>query len=371
MRKIILIIVGLLVFLSFVGFFVWRNFKGTLPAILPPKEDISQIIERAKPGENNTVLPLKIPDGFSISIYAKNLPSARDLTFTPNGDILVSETSEGKVVVVTNNQNKIVLSGLERPHGITFNGNKLYVAETNGVYTYDYDSLTNTASNKRKIVELPSNGFHFTRSILIRNDRIYISTGSDCNVCIEGDQRKATISSANLDGSDFKSYATGLRNSVFLTLNPYTNDIWATEMGRDNLGDDTPPDEINIIREGGFYGWPYCYGSKIHDNTFDKNNSFDCSSSIRPEIEIPAHSAPLGLAFYGSDLLVSFHGSWNRSIPTGYKIVRIHNGLIEDFITGWLTGNQALGRPVDILTRGNNIYVSDDKAGLIYLIRPL
>ncbi len=259
----------------------------------------------------------------------------------PNGDILISQTSEGKVAAIVNGQNKIVISGLDRPHGLTFNKDKLFVAETDKVSVFDYDNTTNTASNKKKIIDLPGNGFHFTRSILIRNSRIYVAIGSDCNVCIESDSRRATIWSANLDGSDFKSYATGLRNSVFMTLNRSTNEIWATDMGRDNLGDNLPPDEINIVKEGHFYGWPYCYSNKVHDNSFDKNNNFDCNQSIKPEIEIPAHSAPLGLTFYGNDLL------------------------------GWLSGNQALGRPVDILTRGDNIYVSDDKAGIIYLIKPL
>lgn len=184
--------------------------------------------------------------------------------------------------------------------------------------------------------------------------------------------------------------ARGLRNSVFFTWHPVTQKLWATEMGRDNLGDNTPPDEINIIEEGKTYGWPNCYGKNIHDSEFDKKvyvrnpcmEPFETPSTI----DIPAHSAPLGLAFipsnsdwpkeYWGNLLVAYHGSWNRSTPTGYKVVRHkfnekgdYQG-VEDFITGWLTPKGALGRPVDILVRPDGtLYLSDDKAGVIYKIR--
>lgn len=352
------------------GFFYWKYLRGIWPA----EKNITQIIESSsgnKPAENNTQTPIKLPDGFSISIYAKNITGARDLNITPNGNLIVSQTSEGKIVAIINNQNKVVLSDLNRPHGIAFDGNTMFVAETDKVSTYTYDPLTNTASNKKKIIDLPANGSHFTRSLLIKNNRLYVSTGSDCNACVENDKRRAAIWSASLDGSDFKSFAQGLRNSVFMTLNPTTNEIWATDMGRDFLGDNLPPDEINIIKENQFYGWPYCYGNKIHDNGFDKNNTYDCNQSIKPEVELQAHSAPLGLSFYKGSLLVSYHGSWNRTTPTGYKVVRIQNGKVEDFITGWITEGQVLGRPVDILTQNDNIYISDDKAGVIYLVRPI
>ena len=189
---------------------------------------------------------------------------------------------------------------------------------------------------------------------------------------MESDTRRAAIWWANLDGSDFKPYATGLRNSVFMTLNPTTNEIWATEMGRDFLGDDIPPDEVNIIREGKFYGWPFCWGDGNTDKDVNKGGTkFDCAKSVNPQIKLQAHSAPLGLAFLGSDLLVSYHGSWNRSAPTGYKVVRFRNGVQEDFITGWIKGKEVLGRPVDILVKGNEIYISDDKAGLVYRLKPI
>ena len=164
-----------------------------------------------------------------------------------------------------------------------------------------------------------------------------------------------------------------------MTLKQKTGEVWVTEMGRDLLGDDIPPDEIDIVKEGNDYGWPYCYGDKIPDPQINKANSKkDCTQTQSPEIEIQAHSAPLGLAFYKGDLLVSYHGSWNRSVPTGYKVVRFKNGQQENFITGWLDGDKVLGRPADILVRDENttlrsdsesaIYISDDKAGVIYTV---
>jgi len=203
----------------------------------------------------------------------------------------------------------------------------------------------------------------------------------------------------NSDGSDFKEFAHGLRNTVFFTWNTETKEMWGADMGWDFLGDNLPPDEINILKGGGNYGWPICYGKNIHDTVFDKNTyirnpcmePFETSSYI----DIPAHSAPLGLAFvpkdtekgkfganitwprdYWYNLFVSYHGSWNRTVPTGYKIVRYKfnekgdYSRVEDFITGWLKpGDGLYGRPVDILVQsGGSMYISDDKAGVIYRV---
>ena len=203
------------------------------------------------------------------------------------------------------------------------------------------------------------------------------------------------------DGSDFKKVASGLRNSVFFDWSYVDGKMWATEMGRDNLGDNLPPDEINIISGPSTdargqssipnFGWPICYGKNIHDTNFDKNQYIQdpCNNKIPSYIDLPAHSAPLGLAFipeegwpedYWYDLIVAFHGSWNRSEPTGYKLARIklndkgeYEGM-EDFISGWLAvdGKTSLGRPVDVIAQSGGImYVSDDKAGVIYKIQYL
>ena len=192
---------------------------------------------------------------------------------------------------------------------------------------------------------------------------------------------------SNANGDNPRIFAKGLRNAAFLAMNPKTNELWGTEMGRDYLGDNTPPDEIDIIRDGKDYGWPYCYGDKMHDNNFDPANTHGCGNTETPIYEIPAHSAPLGLTFINSaqfpadwqgDLLVAYHGSWNRSVATGFKIVhmKVNGNSItgaDDFLTGFLRGStndSAPDRPVDMAfdTQGN-LYVSDDRGGNIYIIQ--
>lgn len=377
MKKLILLVVLLL--LGYLGYKYWPSAWGLYKANAPSKEDITQLIrssnETSAPGQNDTDLPLKIPDGYSISIFAKDLVNPRDLELDPKGTLVASITSQGKVVALVGGKEETIAGGLNKPHGIAFFGTNMFIAESDGVTVYDYDPTLLKSFNGKKILDLPSGGGHFTRSLLIRNEKLYVSIGSSCNVCKESDERRAAIWTANLDGSDFKPFATGLRNAVFMTLNPQTNEIWATEMGRDHLGDDAPPDEVNIITEGVYYGWPYCWGDANSDKDLNPDGSnFDCGDSQNPLYKLQAHSAPLGLAFLGQDLLVAFHGSWNRSIPTGYKIVRFRNGLQEDFVTGWLNDKgDVLGRPADILVKGNGdeIFVSDDKAGVIYLLEAI
>lgn len=358
-----LILLGLFILLSG-GTYLFLEQNEIRPAVLPPKEAV-----------NTTNLPLKIADIYNISIFAEDLGNPRDLEVDPDGTLVVSLTSQGRVVTLPDK--KVVAQNLNRPHGIAFADNKIYIAETNQVAVYDYDLNTKITTNKRKIIDLPAGGNHFTRSILIKNNKIYVSIGSSCNVCEERDERRAAIWFANLDGSDFKPFAQGLRNSVFMTLHSQTNEIWATDMGRDLIGDDLPPEEINIIKESKFYGWPYCYGKQATDQKTNSNNAkYNCADSVPAHITFQAHSAPLGLAFLGNDLLVAYHGSWNRSILTGYKVVKFSLdkngnpvGEPTDFITGWLQGNEALGRPADILIKNEDeIYISDDKKGVVYLV---
>lgn len=355
----------ILLILTGLGYYIWTQYKGVYFANKPSGQNIVQLIQ------NKTQLPLKIPDGYSLSIYASGLNDPRDLTFDPNGNVVVSLTAAGQVDAIVNGEPMKIISGLNEPHGITFSGNKLFVAETNAVSVFDYDGKNLKATNKKKIVDLPGGGEHFTRSILIKDNQIYVSIGSDCNACVESDPKRAAIWVANLDGSNFRLFATGLRNSVFLITNPQTNEIWATDMGRDFLGDNLPPDTINIIKNGENFGWPYCYGKQVIDQEINPvGTKFDCTKTSLPQIEIPAHSAPLGLAFQGKVLFVAYHGSWNRSVPTGYKVVQVDNGVISDFITGWLQPDgSVLGRPVDILIQGTNMYISDDKAGVIYHLK--
>ncbi len=374
MKKLSLVVFLFIIF-SIIFSFYNNHLKGAWPAILPVRQPETAVPTGAvKPSQNTTGLPLKIPNGFTLSVFSENLGSPRDLIEDPNGIILVSLIKEGKVVALPDG--KTILQNLNKPHGLAFKGDKLYVAETHQVTSYDYNKNTLRATNPKKIIDLPDGGNHFSRSIIFKGDLLLISVGSSCNVCKEKDQRRAAIIGVKEDGTSF-TYATGLRNSVFMAIHPETEDLWATEMGRDLLGDDIPPDEINIVKEGRYYGWPYCYGKNSKDSAFDDSDNANktCAASEPSIINLKAHSAPLGLAFYNNDLLVAYHGSWNRTVPTGYKIVRIKkldsSPVVEDFITGWLEGNEAYGRPVDILvSKLGTIFISDDKKGVVYSLKP-
>jgi glucose/arabinose dehydrogenase len=404
MKKPVIIIAVILLAagLGAVAYF-WQNLLGARPAILPPPRDIVKLLDEPPPSEAKgplpSSLPLKLPPGFSISIFAKNLPGARVLALDPNGTLLVSLTSQGKVMALPDKNADgaadrlvTVLDGLNKPHGLAFGPEekpRLYVAETRRVGAFDYDPERFTATNERKIADLPPGGRHHTRTLLFlpgpRDRRLLISVGSSCDTCEEKDERYAKILAVDPDGGDLETFASGLRNSVFMAVHPRSKHVWATEMGRDFLGDNLPPDEINIILEGKNYGWPYCYGKRLHDAKFDPTGARRefCRETLPSFIDLPAHSAPLGLAFFPQEwpqefrhhLLVAFHGSWNRTSPTGYKVVRYRLDTagnfigVEDFITGWLTPDGALGRPVDILiTPEGIIYISDDKRGVVYRV---
>lgn len=341
---------------------------------------------------------LKAPPGFHISVFAEDVDGARMMTFTPGGVLLVSESGEGKVVALPDPKHAgkasraaTVLSGLNEPHGLAFYDGKLYVAENDKVRRYDWDEANLRASNPQKLTDLPGGGGHSTRSLVFRGGKMYVSAGSSCNVCIEKDPRRAAVMEFNPDGSGQKIFAKGLRNAVGIAVNPKTDTVWVTVNGRDWLGDDLPPETIyDLGKDGGDAGWPYCYGDRVPDPNFTKPGDNRCQSVLEPKVQMQAHSAPLGLAFYeGSEfpaeyrnnIFVAFHGSWNRSVPTGYKVVRVKlddkgqpQGGAEDFITGWLApGEKAkgrwMGRPVGIVFAPDGaMYLSDDAGGVIYRV---
>lgn len=395
MKKIVIVLTILIVgFAVWAGIFYWKNLRRSGPASGPiPTQPAGGQAYGKTGAQNTTGLPLALPPGFSISTFAKGLENPRVLARDGNNHMLVSEPSKGKVIALSDanmdgaaDEEIIVVQGLNSPHGLAFKDGKLFIAETNQVAVYDYDATTAQASNKKKLVDLPGKGGHFTRTIGFGPDgRLYIAIGSSCNVCVEKDSMRASIQVANADGSNVKTFASGLRNSVFFAFHPTTGQLWAMDMGRDQIGDDVPPEEMNIITEGKNYGWPYCWGKQVHDANFDRSGAFAdfCKTTESPVIEYQAHSAPLGIAFipktwpeeYHDDVLVAFHGSWDRTDPVGYNIVRFkldEKGTYlgaEDFISGWLSGNSSFGRPVDLLfDDGGNLFISDDKAGVVYRV---
>jgi glucose/arabinose dehydrogenase len=340
-------------------------------------------------------IPFSLYSGYAVHVFADGLEYPRDLQFSPGGVLLVSDPLGGLVYALPDKNadgvadfKKVIISGENRPHGLAFYQDKLYVAEVDKVVLYNWDESQLRASKDKVLFTLPKNNNHNSRTIAFDNSgRMYVSVGSTCNVCHESSDLSAAILISDINGNNLSVFAKGLRNSPFIQFNPKTNELWATEMGRDNLGDNLPPDEINIIRENKDYGWPNCYGNKIEDLNFNSGTS--CKNTEPLIYEIPAHSAPLGLVFINSsqfpdnwqgDLLVSYHGSWNRSVPIGYKIVHltVDNNKItssEDFVSGFLPegsgkGTDSLGRPVDLtFDSSGNLYISDDKSGTIYIVQ--
>jgi glucose/arabinose dehydrogenase len=336
---------------------------------------------------------LKMPEGFHGAVFAE-ADAARMMTFSPSGVLLVSETDEGKVVALPDSRHAgraersvVVLSGLREPHGLGFYQGRLFVAENDKVRRYDWDDVNLRASNPKLVADLPGRGGHATRTLLFHQDKMYVSAGSSCNVCIEKDSRRAAVMEFNPDGSAMKIFAKGLRNAVGMAVNPKTDTVWVTVNGRDWLGDNLPPDVINDLGQtGGDFGWPYCYGDQVPDSNFTKAGDDRCKNTVRPKVQMQAHSAPLGLAFYEgtafpseyrNNIFVALHGSWNRSVPTGDKVVRVKLdekgqpvGTAQDFITGWQDASgRRSGRPVGIVFGPDGaMYVSDDAAGTIYRI---
>ncbi len=335
-----------------------------------------------------------LPQGFHIALYAEPLAGVRFMTLGPEGSVYATLTRSGRVVRLTDADRdgraervETVASGLHLPHGLAFRGETLYVAETHRVIRFD-----RTGQPPAVVVpNLPANGGHFTRTILFRGEDLFVSVGSSCNLCEETDPRRAAVVRYRLDGSGETLFARGLRNSVGLALHPTTGEIWATNNDRDNLGDDLPPDRVNLLQEGGFYGWPYCYLPNQPNPEF--NDPQRCRTAIGPAVTLPAHTAPLGLAFYtGSmfppeyrgDLFVALHGSWNRSVPIGYEVVRVDfaggrpASAPQPFVFGWLErprvgfpGASAgrWGRPVDLLQLPDgSLLISDDEGGRIYRV---
>lgn len=309
------------------------------------------------------------------------------MTWSPQGDLMVSQPAAGKILLLRKQGTKVKVhafaTGLDRPHGLAWHEGALYVAESGAVLKLQ-PSSDGLRATKRSVLTraIPEGGNHWTRTLGFGPDgKLYVSVGSSCNDCEETNDKRAAILRMNPDGSNLGIFARGLRNAVGFRWRPGTTELWATENSRDWLGDDLPPDELNLVREGGDYGWPYCYGKKVVDPAFIDRDR--CAKTLPAALDFQAHSAPLGLCFYQGkgfpaayqgDAFVVFHGSWNRSRPTGYKIVRVrfHDGRptgYEDFATGWRTTSGTWGRPVDVIEGvDKGLYVSDDAGGRVYRI---
>lgn len=344
---------------------------------------------------------VNLPPGFTIAVFASGLSAPRFMAFDWASNLAVAEDGANRVVLFPQQNGRLspqatpLITGLDDPTSVAFYQGFLYVAEAGQVSRYPYRG---DAVGARQVVvpNLPAAIDHHTRTIVFGPDgALYLGIGAPCNVCVITDPRYAAISRYNADGSGYAPFARGLRNPVGLAFQPGTNLLWATVNGRDNLGDNVPWDLLAAIRPGADYGFPGCYDNRQPDPQFGK--AAGCVGMALPEVGLQAHSAPLGLAFYTGnqfpaeyrgDLFVALHGSWNRSAPTGYDVVRAHfaNGRVASvtaFATGWAppTGGPiiqtphglgtagAWGRPVQpVVAPDGSLYLSDDYLGAIYCI---
>ncbi|CAN5917463.1 sorbosone dehydrogenase family protein [soil metagenome] len=337
---------------------------------------------------------LRVPAGFTMSYYAKNIPNVRFMAIGPDGAVYASQPGRGSILRLPDANHDgvadtviVAVSGLKQPHGLAFHKGALYVANTDGVVRVVLDANGVAAGVPEYVNHYSGGGGHWTRTVVFGPDSaMYVSVGSTCNLCVEQTPDRAAVLRFNEDGSAMRVFARGLRNAVGLAFNPQTGALWASQNERDNLTpehENLPPEELNILKDGGDYGWPYCYGNRIPNPEY--NDAARCARTIAPALEMQAHSAPLGMSFlsrattfptaYRGDLLLAFHGSWNRSVPTGAKVVRIRvkKGKpvsIEDFITCWQDASgKRWGRPVDVVIAADgSVLISDDAFGAIYRV---
>jgi glucose/arabinose dehydrogenase len=346
----------------------------------------------------NNAVPVEgitLPEGFEIFYYAGDITNARSMTLSDSGIVYVGSRSAGKVyaLVDRNGDNKsdenfIVAEGLNNPNGVAYKEGSLFVAEINRILKFE--DIDNSYMNKPDYSviknDYPIDTAHGWKYISFGPDgNLYIPVGAPCNICKMEDPVYSSITSINSSGEDFSIIASGIRNTVGFDWHPVTKELWFTDNGRDMLGDDAPPDELNRISERGqYFGFPYCHGKDINDPEYGKNT--DCDQFIKPEIELGPHVAALGISFYTGEMFpeeyknkvfIAEHGSWNRSTPIGYRISTVdinENGEKADnystFASGWLNDTgKAWGRPVDVLQMvDGSILVSDDTAGAIYRI---
>jgi glucose/arabinose dehydrogenase len=335
---------------------------------------------------------IQLPPGFSIEVWTDDVPGARSLTRGPDGVIFVGTQQKGSVyaVVDRDGDQKVdavhtVASGLNVPNGVAFRDGALYVAEINRVLRYD-DIAGRLEKAPRPVVvvaDLPTEKQHGWKFIAFGPDgKLYVPVGAPCNIC-EVEDPFATILRMNADGSDREVFARGVRNTVGFDWDPQTDELWFTDNGRDFLGDEAPPDELNHApRAGMFFGYPFCHGDGIEDPQFGSDQK--CAEMTKPAQKLGPHVAAIGMRFYTGEqfpaeyrgqILIAEHGSWNRSTPIGYRVMRVtvSSGKAtsyEPLAQGWLQGRRPWGRPVDVELLGDgSVLVSDDVQGAIYRIR--
>ncbi|GAW85172.1 conserved hypothetical protein [Bathymodiolus platifrons methanotrophic gill symbiont] len=352
------------------------------------------LFSQLQASEKQTLLDnIKLPKGFAISLFADNVPNARTMTLGNKGTIYVGTRSKGNVYALQdiNQDGKaerryIVASGLNMPNGVAYKDGTLYVAELNRIIRFDNIDQQLSQPPKPTVVynKFPAKKMHGWKYLRFGPDnKLYTAVGAPCNICLPKEEVFTSLVRLNPDGSDLEILARGIRNTVGFDWHPMTKNLYFTENGRDWLGNDIPPDELNKwTTKGQHFGYPFCHGGELLDPEYGIDKQ--CKSYTSPQWNFKAHMAPLGIRFYRGQqfpksyhhqLFVAQHGSWNRTIPHGYRIALLTfkaGEVVSEkvFAEGWLGKNgKAMGRPVDILELADgSLLVSDDLAGVIYKI---
>ncbi len=368
------------------------------PSATPDVNNPPQVVARPDGAK------LSVPAGFAVYEWARDLENPRAVAVAPNGDVFVTESGPGRVVVLkdANNDGKaeakeVFADGLKQPFGVAFyppgspSPTHVYVANTDSVVRFAYKNGDLKATGKAETIvsDLPGGGYnqHWTRNIAFRPDgkKMYVSVGSQSNASEGEDEKRAAVLEYNPDGTGYRVFASGLRNPVGIAFQPQTNTLWAAVNERDGLGEDLVPDYVTSVRENGFYGWPYTYlGANDEPRLPDKPEL--AQKAIVPDVLIGSHAAALGLAFYTgasfpsaykNGAFVALHGSWNRAERSGYQVVRVPVGAdgkaaggYEEFLSGWKTKDGTVwGRPVAVaVDKQGGLLITDDGANKVWRV---
>jgi glucose/arabinose dehydrogenase len=333
---------------------------------------------------------IRLPPGFEISVLTDKVPNARAMALGAKGTLFVGSMGQGKVYAVTLEDNRakdvrIVAQGLQLPVGVAFRDGSLYVSAVSRILRYDdiEAHLDNPPAGVIVNKNLPTEEHHGWKFIAFGPDgKLYVPVGAPCNICEPDFNRYANISRMNPDGSGLEVYARGVRNSVGFDWHPVTRELWFTDNGRDDMGDEIPSDELNHAPKWDMhFGYPYCHQGDLPDPQYGAKRN--CAEFTPPAAKLGPHVAALGMRFYTgamfpseyrNNIFIAQHGSWNRSKKIGYRVMRavVDSGRVvkyDVFAEGWLQGESAWGRPVDVLQMPDgSLLVSDDKAGVIYRI---
>ncbi|WP_421811935.1 PQQ-dependent sugar dehydrogenase [Flagellimonas sp.] len=363
------------------------------------EESTEEVKDNAEVSQDSTQLyldRLNLPEGFSIALYAENVEGARSMAMGADGTLFVGTRNEGKVYALKDtdgdykvDENYTIASDLDQPNGVAFKNGDLYVAAVSKMFKYtDIESQLENPQDPELIYDdYPTEFHHGWKYIAFGpDDKLYVPVGAPCNICDSAtvDKRYASITRMDLEGKNREIVAHGVRNTVGFTWHPDTDDLWFTDNGRDMMGDDIPPGELNKLTEAGqHFGYPYCHGGTVKDPEYGDQRP--CSDFVPPVQPLGAHVAALGVKFgkgpmfpeaYRGHAFLAEHGSWNRSSKVGYRItmVKLENGeavSYEPFIDGWLDeeSQEAFGRPVDLLfLEDGSLLISDDEGNAIYRV---